>query len=498
MNDPDQHTHAPVLHTADVVVAGFGLAGAVAALEAGEYCGHENVVILERMAQENAGGNSRASTQELFIPKDLTAFQIYLRAMNEPNPPAPEILNTWLEELQGLENWLDVQARKTGRRLVRLRQGTAKADFPDLPGAACVEYYCTVEPGRSALWETFRDLVQQANIPVHFNARVVRLIKDGPSGRITGVAAEIGGQTHLVTARRGVVLACGGYENDPTLLKNYNGLEQAVPGGTRGNTGDGMRMLQLAGAELWHIRNKTHAGGFYPGFCVPKTQDVFIRKTSLSAGSYIEVAGDGRRFHDEKGRRGHFKCLHNNHWDDDTFRNRLPVHMIFDSKTLSREGLMLHTMGWSVRVKGLRWSDDNRREVEQGWIVSAPSISELAAKIDYAPEVLAGEIRKYNACCQAGHDPDFHRAVSTLQPIQGPPYYALDLKPVIVATTGGGMRNQTCQVLDFHGRCIDGLFEAGELGSWVANLYQGGLFLTECLCSGRLAGRHAASNSLAS
>ena len=101
-------------------------------------------------------------------------------------------------------------------------------------------------------------------------------------------------------------------------------------------------------------------------------------------------------------------------------------------------------------------------------------------------------MRRWNEHCAAGHDPDFGRAPERLKPIARPLFYAVELVPSIPATSGGGRRNAEAQVLTPAGDPIPRLYEAGELGSTFANLYQNGSFLTEAIAFGRIAGRNAA------
>ena len=76
-----------------------------------------------------------------------------------------------------------------------------------------------------------------------------------------------------------------------------------------------------------------------------------------------------------------------------------------------------------------------------------------------------------------------------MSPIEGPPFYAIEVIVGIAQTLGGGQRNSRAQVVGHDGNPIPRLYEAGELGSTMANLIQTGAFLTECVAFGRIAGR---------
>jgi predicted oxidoreductase len=69
------------------------------------------------------------------------------------------------------------------------------------------------------------------------------------------------------------------------------------------------------------------------------------------------------------------------------------------------------------------------------------------------------------------------------------------IEPGIVCTSGGARRNIESEVLDHQGKAIPGLYEAGELGSMISDLYQNGSYLTEAMISGRAAGRNSAARA---
>ena len=91
---------------------------------------------------------------------------------------------------------------------------------------------------------------------------------------------------------------------------------------------------------------------------------------------------------------------------------------------------------------------------------------------------------------EKGVDDDFNRNPETMAKIDDGPFYAVELTPAVVATTGGARRNIHSQALDWDDEPIPGLYCVGELGSYVSNLYQNGIFLNECFTSGRAAAQH--------
>src|SRR3546814_2967634 len=107
---------------------------------------------------------------------------------------------------------------------------------------------------------------------------------------------------------------------------------------------------------------------------------------------------------------------------------------IFDSRRFGARPLSGGSFGQYA------WSNDNRTEIEMGWIKEAESAEEaarLAGCLD--PERAAATIDAYNAACASGED-EFGRPTSSLVPIDQPPYYCVPVYPG-GATTNGGPRS---------------------------------------------------------
>ena len=101
---------------ADFVIVGFGLAGAAAAVEAHDIDPDANVVILEKMPEELAGGNSIASGQTFIVPSEdaVDDFKLYLQACNEPNPIPDEYLDWLVNGFATQLPWIEGIAESAG------------------------------------------------------------------------------------------------------------------------------------------------------------------------------------------------------------------------------------------------------------------------------------------------------------------------------------------------------------------------------------------------
>jgi len=170
---------------------------------------------------------------------------------------------------------------------------------------------------------------------------------------------------------------------------------------------------------------------------------------------------------------------------------RIPCCMIFD-ETLCKAGpIAISAVGFN---RGrYQWSKDNKKEIDNGWIVSGETIGDLADKIGVGRQMLEETVKRYNQYCESGKDHDYNRPRETMEPLCNGPYYSIMLWPSLLNTQGGPRRNFNAQVLYPDGSLIPRLYSAGELGSLFGLLYQGGGNIGECLAFGRIAGEKAAA-----
>ncbi len=484
----------------DLLVVGYGLAGEAAALEASDIDPAANILVIEKLDAAQAGGNSIASGQTVIVPSpdDVDTFKTYVGACFEPNPIPEEYLDWMCNEFATQASWIQGTVSPVGYEIGYvsggpLTWGKLVTEFPDLAGSNFVGCSGHVRAAGQTfeyggVWRGFSLAVEaRDNIEVDFECALTQLIVDA-EGKVVGGVVNNGGTEERIGASKGVVLACGGYENNLQMQRDFHGMDNVYTGGTPGNTGDAIQMLMGLGAEIWHMRNQTQSGGFWLGIKVPDYEPTFMRAFSMPAGSWIEVDAEDKRFYNESAayHRQHMKYKQYGHYVDLPHDRALPVSLIFDDKTCSAGAIVTKWLSWPITTLGYTWSDDNSVEIEKGWITKADTIAELAEALGRDPEQLQATIDAYNEGVAAGTD-EFGRDPETMAAIDTPPYYAVGITPTLVATTGGAKRDTASRVLKWDGTPIEGLYEAGELGSYVANLYQNGMFLAECIASGRAA-----------
>lgn len=485
----------------DVAIAGIGLAGCVAAVEALESRPGTQVAVFEKASEARAGGNSRVSGQALWIarPDQLDAVLSYQRRLNATHPIPEPLLERWARDLVQLEPWIKAKAEAVSgadAEDMGLRPLATIAEFPELGAEAAVAYNATIRPNPSGVWRTFREHVsRRPEISLHHESPVVDLVQDPDSGEVFGCIVEKASGRLAVRARGGVILACGSFEAAEHMHKNFWGAERMITVGSPSNTGDGIVMLQKAGARLWHMRNFVQSAGNWPAIEVPEFDAGFLRELSMPGGAWMDIGADHQRFYDEAFpfHLQHYHRIEHGHWTDLPLWRALPVHMIFDDALRVKGPIVTSLMSWNTVAEGYRWSADNSTEIDRGWIIRADSLAQLARRIGRPQDALAAAMNAFDRAATGREPCAFGRRAASMTAFAGPPYYAVELVPGIVCSTGGGERDEHCQVINHAGEPIAGLYEAGELGTIFSGLYQNGAFLTEAMISGRIAGRQAAA-----
>jgi succinate dehydrogenase/fumarate reductase flavoprotein subunit len=468
---------------ADVVVIGTGFGGLSAAITAKD--AGAKVIILEKMPQQHEGGNSRVSGNMWWTPTNLPEALEYMQALCA-GLTEKECLQALAEEMMKLNAWLETLGVKPSPL------GVFQPEHPELPGAKCVRTWSNGGgAGEGKLWIPIRAEVEKRGIEVLYETPAQDLVLSANREVIGVKAAPKSGKQISIKANKGVVLACGGFEF------NFEMQKQFLPGwptygrGTPGNTGDGIKMAQKAGAALWHMNNSLAGIGC---MIVPEYDPVMI-PVNLPGSSYVLVDKTGKRFMNEMRENRHgFGHKENLLYFDGVIGafTRIPCYGIFDESGRTRgsvAGGMGFKFGWFGWFGNYQGSRDNSKEIEKGWIIKGESLADLATKLEMKPEDLEASIARWNEQCKNKKDQDFGRPARNMGAIEKPPYYCVKVYPATFNTQGGPKRNPKCQVVDPDNQPIAGLYSAGELGSFWGWMYNGGGNNAEALCTGRIAVR---------
>ena len=319
-----------------------------------------------------------------------------------------------------------------------------------------------------------RGLLDRGIEPVT-DSRAVELIGDADG--ITGVRVGIddGDADVRVRARRGVVLATGGFEWDTTLVETF--LRGPMRGAVSppNNTGDGLRMAMTHGADLanmgeaWWVPIVQIPGDTIDGH--PRSRSVRLERTRPRS---VIVNRAGKRFLNEAGEynsmAGAFQYL-----DPKLGYANDPAWIVFDSVHLQRYGFLGVEPGDPV----------------PDWFCESASPADLAAKTGIDADGLAATLTRWNDNVAGEVDPDFGRGSSaydgywgdnsaatpagqTLGPVDTAPFYAVPVKIGAMGTKGGPRTDRDGRVLHVNGSPIPGLFAAGNAMGGVTGKAYGG------------------------
>ena len=468
----------------DVVVAGFGASGAVTAKTAAE--NGASVLIVEKMSEGEAGGNSKVAGQ-LFAygngdyEKTLEYYKNLAADTNVPDAMLETIAKgvanmaeIWVEDF-GLnkEDFMDW----TGLPVI----GEMSPEYPEFSGSETIGLW-TLHQGvsDSFMYQTLKKAVvdKSDKIDVWFESPAEHLIQDPVSKAIIGVQIERDGKKMNIRANNGVVLCTGGFEDNKEMVETYLGMsDYAVIGGLY-NTGDGIKMAQEVGADLWHMH--VYEGGFGLGgvsFMVNDgehaSQIQTLSQGPLNTGALILVGSDGDRFLNESEVVRHGHLYENGVWHNPTYPDRMWT--IYDQTQAD-----------------LIAENNSIPEQFLSTVVSADSIEELAELTGTKDEQLKATIETFNKYATSGVDEQHGRAAEFMRAFDGKKYYAFPVKPEILNTQGGPKRNENAEILDTQGNPIPHLYSAGEMGGITSEMYQGGTNLAECIIFGQIAGENAA------
>lgn len=483
----------------DVVIGGYGFAGAMSAITAHD--AGARVVVYEKMP--HFGGNSILSGGSVSVAIEAEGAGKYLRHIFG-KATDQGVVETFIEGMLELPSSLSQLCQEVGFELV-FSPGAARGAYP-LPGTEAIRrMYVTrnerykgfpwvkgAKAGATLFW-VLREHMNRRSIDVRYNTALRELVTH-EDGAVIGVRVENGQRELAVKARRAVILCTGGFEHNARLLAHYSQIQEAISMSPLGNTGDGILMAQKAGAALWHMWHFHGGYGFkIPGLPIAVRHNWRGFRDDNRRMPWIGVDRFGKRFMNEYPPCPQDTPIRALEYYDADIQDypRIPCHLIFDD-----EGRALGPIGQPIindELLDLTWSANNLKEVELGIIIRRDTLEELASYLRMDCSQLRETVDRWNQLCREGYDRDFHRPGGTMIPIERPPFYTIAAWPIISNTQGGPVHNPDQQVTDPFNRPIPRLYAAGELGSVFGHLYELSGNLTECFVGGRTAGLKAAA-----
>jgi 3-oxosteroid 1-dehydrogenase len=304
----------------------------------------------------------------------------------------------------------------------------------------------------------------RGGVPVWLDTPMTGLeVRDG---RVTGVRATRDGEPVTIRARRGVLIATGGFERNEEMRRRY----QREPAGTQwttgapGNTGDGI----LAGLALGAATGLMDDAWWGPSIALPGGPYFCLAERSLPG--CLLVNGAGQRFVNESA--PYVDAVHAM-YDGNTPENpHIPAWLVFDQRYRDRYVFAGLPPG---RALPRRW-------YAAGSVVRADDLAGLAQAAGVAADGLAKTVTRFNEFAAAGRDEEFGRGKSAydryygdprcrpnpnLAPLARPPFYAARIVPGDLGTKGGLRTDSRARVLREDGTTIPGLYAAGNASASV-------------------------------
>ena len=493
----------------DVLVVGYGFSGGISAIVASDE-GAE-VILLEKMVYP--GGLSIASGGGFAVADEEESPFQYLRRTNLNTTPdsVNRAMARGMVKLPAFVRYLETKSDiKFGEDMREVLDPGSHKTYP-FPGAEGIRSmkvapdpnfkgfsWCLGMRGGARLFKIVMNNVEARDIKVHMQTAAQELFLTEEGVVIGARAVQKDGQGRereiRILARKAVILACGGFENNEEMKLQYLNVQPIYYVTASGNTGDGIRMAQRAGAKLWHMWH------YHGGYGFKFREYPFAFRNSISGPRvptrkipWILLDKYGHRYMNEYPPAMQDTPIRDMAYYDPERQEypRVPSILLFDE-----EGRKTRPIGFPIFTGGdlepYTWSDDNIKEIGSGWIHSAETLEELAGQLQLFAEQLKETLDRWNVFCQKGSDDDYKRPAGTMMPISTAPFYWIESWPVVNNTQGGPVHDEFQRVINADGEPIPRLYAVGELGSLFGHLYLEAGNVAECLVSGRIAGAGAA------
>ncbi|MFK7978331.1 MAG: FAD-dependent oxidoreductase [Halioglobus sp.] len=478
--------------TVDVLVLGFGAAGACAAIEAAD--AGASVLVVE--AASAGGGTTALAGGQIYFgggtPTQIACgvedtledmFQYMVRTCG----PSVEEERVRLYVDNNLEHydWLLAQGMEFKPELVTEKLNNTHGDEGLIYSGmeACYPYDEHAKPaprghkgkakgegGGAMLMEKLIASAVAKGVRVDYETRALTAIVDDSvsdaadaGSRVVGLVVRADGKERCIAARRGVVLCAGGFMMNREMLAQHAPrlLAANYPLGNPNDTGVGIRIGQGVGGLAINMHEGFVSLPFYP-------------PANMVEGVLINSKGQRLLAED---------CYHGRMGEEMFNAPDEKFYLVIDSKNfdaLEKPPLA----GYSVAQVG-------------------DTVEELESELGLPASSLCSTLAFFNEHAANGEDPLFHKRLPYLKPLDEPPYAAFDFSmgggAWFPAFTFGGLDTTLdSEVRDPDGSIVQGLYAAGRTTAGLPRCgatYSSGLSIGDATFFGRRAGVAAASSS---
>jgi fumarate reductase flavoprotein subunit len=474
----------------DVVVIAAGTAGLAATVAAAE--NGANVIVFEKAATVGGAGNMARgpfaveSKLQSFKKIGLTREQVFKMHMEYTHwrvdgRLVSEYINKSADTIDWLEkmgvNFLDVQCHNYGYNFTWHIIGGPMVGQRSIPGTGI------------NMMKVLVDTAKKLGVKFFMRTPAKKIIKE--AGRVTSVIAESDTGEEIRAKAKAVIIATGGFGDNPEMIKKYTGWEMEH-GMVPGVNGDGIRMAWEVGAARTEIIMHGMAGSFagqeektvtiswvtrQPNLVVNLLAERFmneeITQTSPFGGNAIGMQKDRTAF-----------VI----FDEDTKQQYLTKGLDFPP------GILVDNFNVQDFDRELKQALDEKNPN----IIIADSINEVATKTGLNEARFTQTIEEYNKACETGRDGIFYKSPRYLRPVKRPKFYVFKLNQNFAFGSLGGIKiNYKTEVMNNNFDIIPGLYAAGLDANSIYGdtylFYLPGNTLGFALNSGRIAGENAAA-----
>ncbi len=487
--DPIDESLITATETVDVLVAGVGITGVCAALAASDD-GTTTVMALEKMDAgrgmfEGMGVVGGKVMEEAGNEVDKAEMMDRMRHAAYYRVPIDPIM-LWADRSGDAADWIQEKFDEGDGGIttyfIQNSENSHNFQVPQTEIGFTSEQWSdqTINNAGGAGIYIVQDLAntlsKRSNVTLRYRNPVVQLERE-ESGRVTGaICKDEDGNYYRVNTNNGVILATGGFDANPQMLKAWCRAEDIANAASwcpnYGTTGDGQLMGLAVGGQM----DPLPAAVMNFDFGSPESfYSSNLGITSLVSGGLM-INEEGRRFASEA----------------------LPFQARSNAITAQRR---YGENTWRVASSAQVYTDSVLEALvpfeEKGWVVEASTIAELAELMDVPADTLQESIDRYNSFIDNDKDEDFNKPnMASRSKIEGDTYYAIKHQTAILATVSGLVVDYSCHVLDYDNEVIEGLYAAGGAsGGFFSGNYPRHIFgpsIGRCVTFGYVSGQNAA------
>lgn len=497
---------ADVVETYDteVLVVGAGTAGLFAACSAVEE--GAATILIEKFAESFGGSGVRdtlaaiGSKQQIESGHNPDKFKVINELYRQSNGyGSQKLYKVWAENSGEAIDWYTERLNENGMEFkFEIDDQTKNYNIPIYDVGHSIQWG---EKEYSATYTApfLKNYGKNLGLEIHYETSLIKCIKEG--NKVVGIYASKGDKYVRYNASKGVIICTGGYSINHEMMKALQpqtldlvNVNSSFPG----SQGDGIKACLWAGADM----DKTHAGMIFDRGAIKPDALGNAEGYLFWMGSqpFLKVDLLGNRFTNESGCYDHI--LHESfNIPNRTYAMVWDANWVSDIEKFDTHGcsrMYPHANGaepvWPI---GMHEHVVMPQARDDGYVVSADTIEELAQKLGLDVDNFKATVERYNELCSKGVDEDFNKEPHRLSPLTTAPFEGVRMSGGYFICTLDGIRiDENMNALTPDGQAIEGLYCAGDCsGGYFDTSYPNllaGAAAGRSVTFGRLAGKYAA------